>query len=110
MPHKRLIPTSPAGLMVAAACLAMMAPVLAFPGTGLAAAETRWPSRLAGAQLAQPVIAWTCVDKGKRLRQGAQVCLNTPKGPRMAVCGKVLNNSAWRISSNICQLQELSSD
>jgi hypothetical protein len=30
------------------------------------------------------------------------VCLQTPKGPRIAVCVMVLNNTSWQISETPC--------
>lgn len=33
---------------------------------------------------------------------GAIVCLDTPNGPRLAECGRVLNNTSWTFLSAPC--------
>ena len=44
----------------------------------------------------------TCRAAGASFALDACTCLNTPAGPRMACCGKVLNNTAWRFTDRLC--------
>jgi hypothetical protein len=44
----------------------------------------------------------TCRALGQDFELGRVVCLSTPKGPRLATCGMVLNNTSWRISDTPC--------
>ena len=44
----------------------------------------------------------TCRAVGASFDLGACACLNTRAGPRMACCGKVLNNTAWRFTDRLC--------
>jgi hypothetical protein len=44
----------------------------------------------------------TCRYFGQRLELGAQVCLRTPQGLRVARCGLELNNTAWKITKTPC--------
>ena len=44
----------------------------------------------------------TCRARGGDFEIGRVVCLATPKGPRLATCGMVLNNTSWHISETAC--------
>lgn len=44
----------------------------------------------------------TCRYGGQRYDQNACVCLMTSNGPRLACCGKVLNNSSWKFTGDMC--------
>jgi hypothetical protein len=44
----------------------------------------------------------TCRSKGRDYELGASVCLQSPKGPRIATCGMVLNNTSWQFSDQPC--------
>jgi hypothetical protein len=44
----------------------------------------------------------TCRSQGRDYKLGANVCLPTPKGPRIATCGMVLNNTSWQFSETPC--------
>lgn len=44
----------------------------------------------------------TCRAFGRNFELGASACLMTPSGPRLAVCGMVLNNTSWRFSDAAC--------
>jgi hypothetical protein len=44
----------------------------------------------------------TCRALGQDFPLGYSACLATPAGPRVAVCGMVLNNTSWRISQTPC--------
>jgi hypothetical protein len=44
----------------------------------------------------------TCRSQGRDYKLGASVCLQSPKGPRIATCGMVLNNTSWRFSDQPC--------
>lgn len=46
----------------------------------------------------------TCRAAGASFDLEACTCLATPKGPRVACCGKVLNNTAWRFTDERCPL------
>jgi hypothetical protein len=43
-----------------------------------------------------------CRARGREFQLGANVCLPSPKGPRMATCGMVLNNTSWQFSDTPC--------
>lgn len=58
---------------------------------------------IAGAMLAGSVRAdCTCRAFGRNFALGHSACLATPQGPRLAVCGMVLNNTSWRFSEIPC--------
>ena len=44
----------------------------------------------------------TCRAAGTSFALDACTCLKTPEGPRIACCGKVLNNTAWRFTAQAC--------
>jgi hypothetical protein len=44
----------------------------------------------------------TCRAFGRDFDLGHSACLATNSGPRLAVCGMVLNNTAWRFSDTPC--------
>lgn len=44
----------------------------------------------------------TCRALGRDFDLGRSVCLQTPNGPRLAVCAMVLNNTSWRFSEMPC--------
>ena len=44
----------------------------------------------------------TCRSQGRDHKLGASVCLQSPKGPRIATCGMVLNNTSWQFSDQPC--------
>ena len=43
-----------------------------------------------------------CLAQGREFALGQSVCLVSPKGPRIAVCGMVLNNTSWQFSETPC--------
>lgn len=67
-----------------------------------APAAAKVPDNPLSAELKQPTITWSCVLAGKRMAQGAKACLSTGQGQRLAICGKVLNNSSWLFSGKSC--------
>jgi hypothetical protein len=52
--------------------------------------------------------AGTCRALGRHFELGQTVCLNTPKGPRLATCAMVLNNSSWQFSDVPCTVSQVS--
>ncbi len=50
----------------------------------------------------------TCRAPGFIAHHGQTVCLKTAQGPRLARCDMVLNNAAWKISSEPCPEAALS--
>ena len=44
----------------------------------------------------------TCRALGGDFEIGRVVCLATPKGPRLATCSMVLNNTSWDVSETAC--------
>jgi hypothetical protein len=46
----------------------------------------------------------TCRAQGRDFEQGQTACLMSPKGPRLATCGMVLNNSSWEFSDAPCKV------
>lgn len=44
----------------------------------------------------------TCRWQGRDYDLGQSVCLASPKGPRIATCGMVLNNTSWQFSETPC--------
>lgn len=44
----------------------------------------------------------TCRALGRFFDLGQKTCLATPKGPRIATCGMVLNNVSWEFSREPC--------
>ena len=49
----------------------------------------------------------TCRFAGQSYEQGACVCINTSNGPRIACCGKVLNNTSWKFTGDSCPVAAL---
>lgn len=49
----------------------------------------------------------TCRSQGRDYKLGASVCLQSPKGPRIATCGMVLNNTSWQFSDTPCVVSEV---
>jgi len=43
-----------------------------------------------------------CRAQGREFELGETVCLASPKGPRIATCGMVLNNTSWQFSETPC--------
>ena len=50
----------------------------------------------------------TCRAQGRQFELGQTVCLATPKGPRLATCGMVLNNTSWEFSETPCTVSDVS--
>ncbi|MEP0456470.1 MAG: hypothetical protein ABJD57_26750 [Roseibium sp.] len=44
----------------------------------------------------------TCRHLGLDYQVGAQICLKSPAGKRVAVCGMMLNNTSWKITDTPC--------
>jgi len=44
----------------------------------------------------------TCRARGQAFELGQSTCLPSPKGPRMATCGMVLNNTSWQFTDTPC--------
>ena len=47
-----------------------------------------------------------CRYAGTMYEQAECACLPTPAGPRLACCGKVLNNSSWMFVGDACSLSQ----
>jgi len=43
-----------------------------------------------------------CRARGKEFELGQSTCLASPKGPRIATCGMVLNNTSWQFTDTPC--------
>ena len=43
-----------------------------------------------------------CRARGKEFELGQSTCLPSPKGPRIATCGMVLNNTSWQFTETPC--------
>ena len=52
----------------------------------------------------------TCRSQGRDYKLGASVCLSSPKGPRIATCGMVLNNTSWQFSDMPCVISAAPAD
>ena len=48
----------------------------------------------------------TCRSQGRDYELGTSVCLQTPKGARIATCGMVLNNTSWQFSDTPCVISQ----
>ena len=48
-----------------------------------------------------------CLYDGQYFGQGQCVCMATPRGPRLACCGKVLNNSSWSFLADSCPIADV---
>lgn len=44
----------------------------------------------------------TCRSQGRDYELGQSVCLQSPKGARIATCGMVLNNTSWQFTEMPC--------
>jgi len=66
------------------------------------------PSQVAAADGAG--IPCTCRAAGVSHPVGAVVCLDTPNGPRLAECGRVLNNTSWTFLTAPCPTALLRQD
>jgi hypothetical protein len=49
----------------------------------------------------------TCRSQGRDYELGKSVCLQTPKGARIATCGMVLNNTSWQFSETPCVVSDI---
>jgi hypothetical protein len=49
-----------------------------------------------------------CRAQGRQFELGQTACLVTPKGPRLATCGMVLNNTSWQFSEVPCTISDAS--
>jgi hypothetical protein len=47
-----------------------------------------------------------CRARGKEFELGQSICLSSPKGPRIATCGMVLNNTSWQFSDTPCVISQ----
>ena len=47
----------------------------------------------------------SCRSKGVVAYEGQIICLQTPNGPQLARCEKVLNNTSWRFLQRPCDEQ-----
>ena len=52
----------------------------------------------------------TCRSRGHDYELGKSVCLQTPKGARIATCGMVLNNTSWQFSDTPCVVSDVPAD
>ena len=52
----------------------------------------------------------TCRSQGRDYELGKSVCLQTPKGARIATCGMVLNNTSWQFSDTPCVISQAPPD
>jgi len=58
---------------------------------------------LAGARMAQAHPPdCVCRAQGRTFAVGESVCLRTAAGPRVALCGMVLNNTSWELTERSC--------
>lgn len=48
----------------------------------------------------------TCRSQGRDYELGQSVCLQSPKGARIATCGMVLNNTSWQFSETPCVVSQ----
>ena len=72
----------------------------------------RWAVTLVALIAASETLAadCTCRSQGRDYELGNSVCLQTPKGARIATCGMVLNNTSWQFSDTPCVISELPVD
>ena len=52
----------------------------------------------------------TCRWQGRDYELGRSVCLQSPKGARVATCGMVLNNTSWQFSETPCTVSAVPQD
>ena len=48
----------------------------------------------------------TCRARGQAFELGQSTCLVSPRGPRVATCGMVLNNTSWHFTDTPCVISE----
>jgi hypothetical protein len=48
-----------------------------------------------------------CRARGKEFELGQSTCLASPKGPRVATCGMVLNNTSWQFTDTPCVISQV---
>jgi len=58
---------------------------------------------------AVPAAGWGEIDcrcrfGGQKFEAGTCLCISTSEGSRVACCGKVLNNSAWKFTNRMCPM------
>ena len=75
----------------------------------------RWPlliaSLIAADALASSAAAdCTCRWQGRDYELGRSVCLQSPKGARIATCGMVLNNTSWQFTETPCTVSAVPQD
>ena len=64
-------------------------------------------SLLAAEALLSPASAdCTCRWQGRDYDLGQSVCLQSPKGARIATCGMVLNNTSWQFTETPCTVSQ----
>jgi hypothetical protein len=56
----------------------------------------------AGAFASSAAADCTCRWQGRNYDLGQSVCLQSPKGARIATCGMVLNNTSWQFTETPC--------
>lgn len=59
---------------------------------------------LVSAALADPNC--TCRARGQAFELGQSTCLPSPRGPRMATCGMVINNTSWQFTETPCVISQ----
>jgi hypothetical protein len=64
----------------------------------IAALDASWPAAAS---------VCTCRAPGRQVELGQTACLMTPKGPRLATCGMVLNNTSWQFSESPCTVSDV---
>jgi hypothetical protein len=47
-----------------------------------------------------------CRARGREFELGQSTCLPSPKGPRIATCGMVLNNTSWQFTDTPCVVSQ----
>ena len=47
-----------------------------------------------------------CRARGQTFELGQSTCLASPKGPRIATCGMVLNNTSWQFTDTPCVISQ----
>jgi hypothetical protein len=52
----------------------------------------------------------TCRSQGRDYELGRSVCLQSPKGARIATCGMVLNNTSWQFTETPCTVSAVPQD
>ena len=52
----------------------------------------------------------TCRSQGRDYGLGQSVCLQSPKGARIATCGMVLNNTSWQFTETRCTVSAVPQD